>query len=70
MPLKPYSSLTVQDMTIVGRDEDGSSASRSRAVIMAAIPPLTSHDPRPYSLPSRSEGVQGSMVMPSAGTVS
>jgi hypothetical protein len=37
---------------------------------MAAVPPLTSHDPRLYGLPSRSEGVYGSMAIPVTGTVS
>ncbi len=40
------------------------------AARIAAMPPLTSHAPRPYSLPSRTSGSNGAMVMPSTGTVS
>jgi NagD protein len=40
------------------------------AAIIAAMPPFTSHVPRPYIRPSRTTGMNGSIVMFSTGTVS
>ena len=39
-------------------------------VTIAAMPPFTSHAPRPYSRPSRISPPNGSTVIPSTGTVS
>ncbi len=48
----------------------GTSSARSTsvAISIAATPPFMSQAPRPYSRPSRSAGVKGSLVQPSRGS--
>jgi len=46
-PVKPCSSLTLHASTTVTGGGSGDSASREKAESIEAIPPLTSHAPRP-----------------------
>ena len=64
------SSSTVQASTTEAAPGGRSRQSRAKAVSMAAIPPLMSHEPRPYSRPPSIRGSNGSIVIPSVGTVS
>ncbi len=64
------SSSTVQAMTTDAEPLGRSRTSRAKATSIAAIPPLMSQDPRPWSRPDTIAGTNGGIVMPSVGTVS
>ena len=65
----PTESTLVAASTTVAR-RTSLVASRSSAATIAAKPPFTSQVPRPYMRSSHTSGVNGSIDMPSTGTVS
>ena len=69
-PSKKDSSSTVPAYAMVRGGVMPASRSRFMAWIMAAPPALVSHDPRPYSRPSRIRGSSGGIVITSTEAVS